>query len=191
MAFNLDFLAHHGILGQKWGVRRFQYADGRLTPEGKIRYLKNGLSYKEGDNVFISGKVKYDEPLSGPISKEIDKVIKAKSNIHIGDAPGADARVQEYLHQAGYRKVTVYTTDKEARNNVGNWNVVKIDASKYEDEREARRQKDIAMTKACNKGVAISSEDDRPDSATSLNVQRMKDQGSDMSVWDYKAKRFI
>lgn len=32
------YLAHHGILGQKWGVRRFQNKDGSLTPKGKKRY---------------------------------------------------------------------------------------------------------------------------------------------------------
>lgn len=31
-------LAHHGILGQKWGIRRYQNPDGSLTPEGRIRY---------------------------------------------------------------------------------------------------------------------------------------------------------
>ena len=31
-------LAHHGILGQKWGVRRYQNADGSLTPKGKKHY---------------------------------------------------------------------------------------------------------------------------------------------------------
>lgn len=29
------YLAHHGILGQKWGVRRYQNPDGTLTEEGK------------------------------------------------------------------------------------------------------------------------------------------------------------
>lgn len=31
-------LSHHGIKGQKWGVRRFQNEDGTLTNEGKKRY---------------------------------------------------------------------------------------------------------------------------------------------------------
>lgn len=31
-------LYHHGVKGQKWGVRRYQYADGSLTPAGKKRY---------------------------------------------------------------------------------------------------------------------------------------------------------
>ena len=34
-------LYHHGILGQKWGVRRFQNLDRTLTEEGKKRYSKN------------------------------------------------------------------------------------------------------------------------------------------------------
>lgn len=32
------YLAHFGIKGQKWGVRRFQNEDGSLTSEGKKRY---------------------------------------------------------------------------------------------------------------------------------------------------------
>jgi len=33
-----DYLEHHGILGQKWGIRRFQNPDGSLTEEGRRRY---------------------------------------------------------------------------------------------------------------------------------------------------------
>ena len=40
-----DTLTHWGIPGQKWGVRRWQYPDGRFTEEGKERYFgKNAES---------------------------------------------------------------------------------------------------------------------------------------------------
>lgn len=34
------YLAHHGIKGQKWGVRRYQNPDGTLTDAGKKRYIR-------------------------------------------------------------------------------------------------------------------------------------------------------
>ena len=38
---NKNELYHHGIKGQKWGERNYQYEDGSLTPAGKIRYNDN------------------------------------------------------------------------------------------------------------------------------------------------------
>lgn len=32
------YISHHGILGMKWGIRRFQNKDGSLTSAGKRRY---------------------------------------------------------------------------------------------------------------------------------------------------------
>ena len=42
-SYSQEYLAHHGIKGQRWGVRRFQNPDGTLTPEGKERYRKNAV----------------------------------------------------------------------------------------------------------------------------------------------------
>lgn len=55
-----DELYHHGVKGQKWGVRRYQNEDGTLTEEGKQRY---GTGYKIKDkskrskNPFLGRKI--------------------------------------------------------------------------------------------------------------------------------------
>lgn len=45
-----DEVKHHGIKGQKWGIRRFQNDDGSLTDAGRKRY------YEESDKKEITNK---------------------------------------------------------------------------------------------------------------------------------------
>lgn len=189
-----DSLMHYGTKGMKRGVRLYQNLDGTWTELGKERRRIGSNTpgvYKKSDVVFISGKVKYDRRISKRIQNELDSVMKANAKVIVGDAPGADKRVQDYLAEKSYRNVEVYTTDNEARNNVGNWKVNKISSDGYTDEREVRRQKDIAMTNAATRGFAISSDDDREDSATSLNIKRMKEQGKQIDLYDFKKETYF
>lgn len=50
--YNTDYLSHHGILGQKWGIRRYQNEDGSYTEAGKKRYGMNlDLNDKSRTNI--------------------------------------------------------------------------------------------------------------------------------------------
>ncbi len=89
-----NYLAHHGIKGQKWGVRRYQNEDGTLTALGKQRYLKDSDSYRIYNTIKDPRKlhadngglyIKNTNELSGnKESEEIDsasKILSAQSKI--------------------------------------------------------------------------------------------------------------
>ena len=84
-----EYLEHHGIRGQKWGVRRFQNPDGSLTQKGKKRYLDK--VYKDMNEHFKSN-----------ISKEAAKVSSLNKN-------GTDSRGSSW--NDAYRKGKVTSKD--------------------------------------------------------------------------------
>lgn len=49
-------LYHYGILGQKWGIRRYQNEDGTWTAAGKQRYGEGDSYGKKSSEVQSSKK---------------------------------------------------------------------------------------------------------------------------------------
>lgn len=102
---NGNELYHHGILGQKWGVRRFQNADGSRTSAGKQRYAAKIEKYnaKEarlrdkadnaktniGRTVALSRayRAKYKADRTAAVANETTLMGKAKQRF--GDAAAA------------------------------------------------------------------------------------------------------
>lgn len=90
-------LIHHGIKGQKWGVRRYENPDGSLTPAGKKRYDKyhtsdgqlneKGLKKFGDEDLFrmsrsdrIKEARKKAMKLDGKITKATQRLVKKKGS---------------------------------------------------------------------------------------------------------------
>lgn len=76
-------LTHHGVLGMRWGVRRFQNKDGTLTPSGKRRMNQSTQSDKETSpkqiNRIQGRKSQMDSAVN--ITREAKNITKSISDV--------------------------------------------------------------------------------------------------------------
>lgn len=75
---NSNELTHHGIMGMKWGIRRYQNPDGSLTPEGLARY-------GNGESVSGSYKKKYTDKTK---QEKIKRVVKTAAVVGVAALAG-------------------------------------------------------------------------------------------------------
>lgn len=69
----MTYIEHHGIRGQKWGIRRYQNKDGTRTPAGKKRYAS---VIKDEDNSPHDDYIKTHSKIS--VSALSDSELKAR-----------------------------------------------------------------------------------------------------------------
>ena len=76
-------LSHHGIKGQRWGVRRFQNKDGTLTAKGKKRYKDSGEDVKSMSNEELRSRINRlrNEKTYMDLTKNESKISKAADNL--------------------------------------------------------------------------------------------------------------
>ena len=97
-------LYHHGIKGQKWGVRRFQNQDGTLTRRGRIRY-KDYEKAREG-----TGDTSLDELKT--LSKKSDQELSDRTfQIDLHDTTYWGDEGTKALHQEETAKLIRQMSD--------------------------------------------------------------------------------
>ena len=118
-------IRHHGIKGQKWGVRRFQNADGSLTAAGRKRYGDGESSYDYGKDsgdrkVVRVGKESNTENYENAIKKTkaagdaVENIRKFNNDAKRIKDPAMEKRI---------RKSTEQMSDKELQQRVQRLNM--------------------------------------------------------------------
>ena len=74
-------LNHHGIMGQKWGVRRYQNEDGFLTPAGKRRMERKDNRWIKRNATKIHNKAyKKSQREMRKVTKQLDRKYMIRSD---------------------------------------------------------------------------------------------------------------
>ena len=72
-------LAHHGIKGQRWGIRRYQNEDGSLTLAGRARYMNGNGDLNKAGKKYISEQYSKLQKKSNRAYKKYSRKIDDKA----------------------------------------------------------------------------------------------------------------
>ena len=100
---DIDYIAHHGIKGQKWGVRRFQNPDGTLTPEGRKRYAvrESKGTFLDKNRTWMDADLKKANEMGGNINRaavhnKVDAAYKASKEVRAAEKSARNSTREAY-----------------------------------------------------------------------------------------------
>ena len=137
-------LYHHGIMGQKWGVRRFQNEDGSLTPEGRERYGvgEGGISrHNTSRNIRkVAGKYAKNVLGAGAGGAAVGAGAGALAGAMYGGAAGLGAGfLNADIGSAKYLYKQIRSDARKKHDRYKNNQMSKDDRRSYESQLKARR----------------------------------------------------
>ncbi len=102
-------LRHHGIQGQKWGVRRFQNKDGSLTAAGKKRVKDTSSTVKDERKEASKNRRNLSD---ADLKKRIERMKLEKEMKDLTDADLSPGKkfISEVLSTSGKRVATTVVT---------------------------------------------------------------------------------
>ena len=135
-------LSHHGILGMKWGIRRFENPDGTLTPEGKRRYgssenFRNSDYYKkyQAKNNVKPARTENQQAADQKRREDYIKYKNRQATAKVaGVALGITAAVSVISYMAAKHSVDRKAVDA-GRDIVNRINIDKIKIDRFEPEK--------------------------------------------------------
>ena len=104
-----DYLIHYGILGQKWGIRRYQNPDGSLTPAGRRR-LKNKDTFQETEEEMKTRLL--ERPTPKEVYENMDK-FTTKELTQMYNRMNVESNIRNLVRQADTKDSTYRNIMKE------------------------------------------------------------------------------